>query len=352
MEKERAKEIFDRIKKGKIKAIDDFIITRKVEELFIDFKRSADDGVAETLHQNDRNNFAKSISGFGNSEGGIVVWGVDCSKDVDGADVAKAKHPIKNVDRFISLLQSAISGCTTPSHAQVENHPIKEKNKQSGFVITLIPKSNRAPHQAISNNQYYMRAGSSFVPVPHAVLSGMFGRRPQPKVYLMYSVVPAKISKTASEGAEVLCKVGFLIGNDGLGIARDVFMNAEIYNGPGKKSKAWFELTDTENWITSFAFGYKLGIICKEGFRIPPRNFHQPVILNLSLVPPFENGLKIKLECGCEGSEVFSTELDSSKDNIMENYKAIIAATDSESSINLVKNVFVIKDKVRNNNKR
>ena len=37
-------------------------------------------------------NLSKAISGFGNSEGGVLVWGVDCSRDLEDGDVAKARN--------------------------------------------------------------------------------------------------------------------------------------------------------------------------------------------------------------------------------------------------------------------
>jgi hypothetical protein len=55
-------------------AIDDLIAAQASEELFLDFKRSADDGKGRALHSSDRNNLAKAISGFGNSGGGVVLW--------------------------------------------------------------------------------------------------------------------------------------------------------------------------------------------------------------------------------------------------------------------------------------
>jgi hypothetical protein len=347
MVKERAEEIFSKIKKEGIGAIDNFIISRTTEELFLDFKRSADNGKGRVLHQNDRNNLAKAISGFGNSEGGVMVWGIDCSKDFDGADVAKAKHPIDNVDKFVSLLQGAISGCTTPPHSKVENYAIKQAKESSGFVITLVPKSTNAPHQCITTHYYYMRAGSNFAPVPHAVLSGMFGRRPQPWVYLMYSTGPAKINISPTGEKEVLCQIGFLIHNEGLGIARDTFLNAEIFQIPGKRCKAWFDFTDTVNWVGSFSFGFKLGVICKEDFRIPPRNFAQPVVLNMTLLPPFNKNIEIKLKCGCEGSEPFDGEFNSKTDNVEKYYNEIIKTTELDKSQNLVGKLFNIKQQAK-----
>jgi hypothetical protein len=188
----RAEDIFERIQKNGGIAIDEFIISRKSEELFLDFKRSADHGGGRVLHPTDRDNLAKAISGFGNSEGGIIVWGVDSSKDKDSADVAHTKFPIQIVKKFLSWLEGAVSGCTIPPHSGVRHHYISINEKDEGFVISYIPKSVHAPHQVVGKNQYYIRAGSNFVPTPHAVLEGMFGRRPQPHVYHTFVIGPAE----------------------------------------------------------------------------------------------------------------------------------------------------------------
>ena len=111
---ERCLEIYERIKERGQAAIEEFIADRRSEDLFLDFKRSSDDGNGNRLSNNDRKNLAKAISGFGNSEGGVIVWGVDCSLDVDGADVAHTEVFINNPTRFSSLLQGVISGCTVP----------------------------------------------------------------------------------------------------------------------------------------------------------------------------------------------------------------------------------------------
>ena len=173
----RAEDIFEKIKKAGEQSIDEFIIDRKSEELFLEFKRSADNGSSSKLNDKDREHLAKAISGFGNSEGGVIVWGIDCSKDKDHADVARSKCPIQNVKRFVSWLEGIVSSCTVPPHAKVQHHDVIIDGKTgNGFVVTLIPKSNHAPHQVVvyGKYHYYIRAGSNFVPTPHAVLAGMF----------------------------------------------------------------------------------------------------------------------------------------------------------------------------------
>lgn len=299
----RAEEIFERIRQNGGIAIDEFIMTRKSEELFLDFKRSADNGTGRVLHSTDRDNLAKAISGFGNSEGGVIVWGVDCSKDKDYSDVAHSKVPIQNVKRFLSWLEGVVSGCTIPPHSGIQCHYISINAKDDGFVISYIPKSIHAPHQVIGKNQYYIRAGSNFVPTPHSVLQGMFGRRPQPHVFHTFSIEPAEFIS-----GKIKMRIGFMIRNDGPGIATDLFMNASTFSIPGDNCGARCVPVDLGNWTGQFTFGRFFSMISKPEFRLPPESFVQPFIMEIWLSPPFSKDLEIHGICGCSQSPSYKFE--------------------------------------------
>jgi predicted HTH transcriptional regulator len=172
----RAEDLFERLERGGETEVLSFISQPVTEELFLDYKRSGDNGAGTSLDNNDRRNLAKAISGFGNSEGGVIVWGVDCRNDKMAGDIPISPPiRIQNPTRFKSLLEQATSGLTVPPHATVRHHSIAE-----GFVVTLIPSGLHAPYQTVGDLSYYIRAGSNFARAPHAVLAGMFGRRPQP----------------------------------------------------------------------------------------------------------------------------------------------------------------------------
>lgn len=307
---DRSRELYERIKSQGLAAIDEFIENRVSEELFLDFKRSSDDGKSVRLSQRDRNNLAKAISGFGNSEGGVIVWGVDCSADYDGADVAKAKVPIQNVHRFLGNLQGAVSGCTIPPHNRVEHHPVPCADGR-GFVVTLVPKSDYAPHQMVGKLQYFIRAGSDFVPTPHQVLAGMFGKRPQPNVFYMFIVSPAR-----NEGNKIIFEYGIIITNRGPGIAKDLYLSCMVYEGLGDNSKISWNLNDLNNWTGNSALGRQISIISNVGIRLPPQSHLQPLILRLEIVPPFSESLSIKGSVGCSEAPSFKLEIENSKDEV------------------------------------
>lgn len=312
---ERAEEIYKRIGEEGAKAIDDFIAARASEELFLDFKRSSDDGSGKRLSQIDRNNLAKAISGFGNSEGGVIIWGVDCSKDVDGADVAKARFPITDVARYVSWLNSAVSGCTIPPHSGVRSEAIPADSEGNGFVRTLIPKSNNAPHQMVGKLQYYIRAGSDFVPTPHGVLAGMFGRRPQPNVFQKFTVTPAE-----AVGNEIHFEAGFLIRNEGPGIASDLFVSAIIDSGIGENCRVGVQTPDLNNWTAMWSFGRHLSIISKPEVRLPPEAHFQPAILAIDIMPPITRAFKMEGIVGCSNAPPSRFIMETSADDIQRLY--------------------------------
>lgn len=322
---ERARELFDRVVANGEDAIDEFIATRSAEELFLDFKRSSDDGNSRKLTDIDRNNLAKAISGFGNSSGGIVIWGVDCSKAGDGADVARAKIPISNIQRFLGNLQGAVSGCTIPPHNKVEHRSIAINGTDSGYAVTYIPASDNTPHQVVGKLQYYIRAGSDFVPTPHQVLAGMFGRRPQPHVFHMFTVSPA-----SNDGQVLICEYGIVVTNGGPGIAKDLFFTAMILDALGERTTISWEIQDKTNWTGNFVFGRQISLMSNESVRVPPTAYLVPLTLRIELRPPFTERLYLKANIGCAGSPTMNIEFEKTAADVGGLYSEYFARLDNE----------------------
>jgi len=325
----RAEEIFQKLKREGGAAIDEFILIRQSEGLFLDFKRSADDGKGKRLHDRDLNNLAKAISGFGNSEGGVIIWGVDASPDIDDADVAKARKPIENVARFVSWLEGTVSGRTVPAHIGVQNHAI-DIGSGDGFVATLIPKSERVPHQAIPEEKYYMRAGSNFMPVPHGVLAGMFGRRPQPILFEEYTSKAVKVTKAAGVRPDVVdVTLGFKIWNRGPVMARDLYSDVRV-TLPGAEAVHFANMDD--GWISKRKLPEWLSMVSKDGFKLAPESFTMAFDLRVYIRPPFENGkLSIRWSFGCDGSPMRLIEIENGFSDVERIYREFLAGPQTET---------------------
>lgn len=278
----RAEDIFQKLIYFGEDAIDDFIVNLQTEELFLDFKQAVSTGKNGTsLHKDDRKNLAKGISGFGNSEGGVIVWGVECSRDCDIGDVAKAKVKVKNVHRFLSWLENAISGCTIPSHNRVRNHIISVDKNGDGFVATYIPKSELAPLMTTMGNNIYIRSGSNNVLAPYSVIAGMFGKRPQPNVELIIADKNLEVLDNAVEDMvyppsldnppEKYLRLSFSIcgENDSNVIARELYLSCSSTGKGGEYNKVRFSNYNQMDSIPGIEG--QLNLITRPDLRLPPR---------------------------------------------------------------------------------
>jgi len=329
----RAREIFDKLVEDGLSGIEEFIDNRKSEELFLDFKRSSDNGFGRKLSDSDRNNFGKALSGFSNTEGGVIVWGIDCRSSVNG-DVASSLVPITNPQKFLSLLQGAVSGLTIPPVPNVIHHAILNPGMDDGFVVSLIPQSDIAPHQFVRKLQYYMRAGSDFMPVSHGILAGMFGRRPQPRI-----THKKLFGKTLIKNDFIECNLSVLLNNTGRGIGRDIFISGSI-ESPGPHCSVQMMPGESSEWTGKISFGSHVALISKSDFRIPPGAYSTPLSISIALKPPFHGSFIFKGSYGCDGDSVHEFLIESTSDAIHKAYMLCMASRRSADLSEVASMVF------------
>ena len=343
----RAEDIFQKLVYFGEEAIDEFILDSQTEELFLDFKQSINVGKSGTsLHRDDRKNLAKAISGFGNSEGGVIIWGVECSsRDCELGDVARSKNKVKNVHRFLSWVESAISGCTIPSHNKVRNHIISVDKNGDGYLATYIPKSDLSPLMSTVGSKIYIRSGSNNVPAPYSVIAGMFGRRPQPNLELMIVDKKIEVLKNANEDMiypkslknppKKYVKISFSIrgNNQSNVIAHELYLSCSVDNYAGEYNKVRFlnyNQLDSVSGIDNL-----LNIITRPEFRLPPRGVMRFTNTEVILSPYIEDDLIINGVIGSENSAPKDFRIYASKNKLRSFVaKAIKEEGDKESLLN------------------
>jgi hypothetical protein len=192
------------------------------ENLHLDFKSLADRHLKSA---DDKRNFAKALSGFANSDGGIVVWGVDARKNESGVDCAQQPKPIGEVAALIPRLNSLTSDLVSPSVDGVQHRLVYKDTNGSGCAATFIPPSDVGPHMAKATlDRYYKRSGDSFLKMEHFEVADMFGRRPSPSLRLIYQIPPA-----ASYGSGVrMLRIVLAIENTGRGTARAPYLAVRV----------------------------------------------------------------------------------------------------------------------------
>ena len=171
-----ARKIFESIDRTTIEA---WIDKRQEENLHLDFKTLTG---ASMTGADDKKNLAKAISGFANSDGGLIVWGVEAKKGDDKIDCAQSVVAVANVPQLVSRLNALTGDCISPIVDGIKHKAVMFQGT-SGCVITYVPQSSSGPHMAkLGEDRYYKRSGDSFYKMEHFDLEDMFGRRQKPNL--------------------------------------------------------------------------------------------------------------------------------------------------------------------------
>lgn len=300
----RAQVLFDEIRGEGEARIDRFIAEKHVEELIIDYKRSADDGATlTTLHDDDKKNLAKAISGFGNSEGGVILWGIECSRDRNGRDIPTTKRPLKDAKRFQSQIERNISGCTIPVHSEVQNYAVVAPDG-SGCVATIVPRSSLSPHQVAGDCRYYIRAGSSFVPASHSVLLGLLDRRPAPEPFLMFAFKPASLDRGTAE-----LQIGLQFVHHGPGLLEDCYLHFMPVQLPGDRCEISCGRSREPYWSITTYLDRDFFATTTAGFRLAPYQITQPLAPELYLAGTIDSPFRYEIVLGAKGTPVRRFEI-------------------------------------------
>lgn len=188
-----------------------------IERYSFDFKEKSDCRNPK-LSDIDRKNLAKAVSGFANSSGGVLIWGIENS--------SIAPKPITDIQKFISALLKLAPQTTNPIVPGIDGDwiPSGTGNTNEGFGIIYIPESHLPPHRVILNQEgikdhYYVRSGETFVVASHSHLEDMFGRRPRPKLEFV-----ARLENIGRRG----CGIVIGLRNTGRYIAKFPYLAVKI----------------------------------------------------------------------------------------------------------------------------
>lgn len=197
-----------------------------VEGMHYDYKKKRNNTIA-ILEDDDKKNLAKAVSGFANSSGGILIWGIENN--------TLSPNPIIDITAFTEALGRLAAQATEPPVRDIDVKwiPADPPNEGKGFALVYIPESALPPHRVILKlnevqNHYYIRIAESFVVAPHVQLEDMFGRRPRPLLSLevRMEVQPTNNSRDPNYNISVILG----IRNAGRGIARAPFVSMKVHS--------------------------------------------------------------------------------------------------------------------------
>lgn len=287
------KDLYDSID---LDTIEGFINEQQEEHVGLDFKEVND----STMNKADRKNFAKALSGFANSSGGILVWGVQaCKQNGDEHDYACGLPGIDDAPLFVQKLNEHTGSSVMPIVEGVENAVIPTGKGSHGFAKTFIPESDLCPHQAKAGiTQYFKRSGDSFYKMEHYDIADMFGKRRRPALDVSYEI---------SLWSKDKLRVRIWLENNGRGTAKSPYIalvkdfhTAELQSAtglpllPGVRVGGWK------------AYGSQEGVVIHPGAKIFITQYGVP-ITPVAPQSPYE--ITFHCEVAAEGVPVREVEL-------------------------------------------
>ncbi len=173
-----------------------------------------------------RTKLARCGSGFGNSGGGVIVWGVSTVRhEASGLDVLTQIEPIGNVKRLAQQIDRALPGLTVPRLAlQLSRILHRAKGDTKGLIITYIPPTPGDPVQSTADRRFYFRSGDEFIEMPYEMLKRMFAGAAGP---ILTPIFDARLVECDEKGA---WKVPILLMNESSAAAKDTRVSVQVEN--------------------------------------------------------------------------------------------------------------------------
>lgn len=242
--------LFERFKTERWSVVSEIVNDSVPESLHLEFKTKARGGVPGKLHDDDKKNLAKTISAFANTEGGCIIFGISTPTGGDEPYRATGPDPIAELGAFKAAVEAILKDVVNPSVLGVQLEPVEEvSGSDRGVLAIYVPQSLGLPHRANMgpagvHGHYFQRSSSRSDIMPHAMLSALFGRPPEPRLQLKWTFSRGPAGRDASFVLDLV--------NGGRGAARQPAIRFQELQ-PQPRRGAWNDAPRSE-WIAEIIY--------------------------------------------------------------------------------------------------
>ncbi len=162
--------------------LETLINSGEAEGLYLECKSPSSPQLSTEL----RAQLARALSGFSNTEGGVIIWGMSTKKHGhSGLDILTQIEPIGLCSQFAKQVETVIPALTTPPITKSATKCMFEKKRdRKGIVVTFVPKVIGDPVQVNFDGSFYFRSGAEFVKAPYEMIKRLFAATESPDLEL------------------------------------------------------------------------------------------------------------------------------------------------------------------------
>jgi len=193
------------------------------------------------LPANMKGYLSQALSGFANSDGGVLVLGMTATGGdlVRGEpDVIQSAKSFKGFRSVAGEVRRLLGQAVQPVVDGVDIREIESiRSGDFGYVVVLVPASDAGPHRAMLKNggdrEFWKRSGDSFYRMEVFDIADMFRRRRRPMLVLIW-----RVSLDQSPDDQRVFKWSLILGlsNEGRALARypmlDLVCSLEVSRRP------------------------------------------------------------------------------------------------------------------------
>jgi hypothetical protein len=173
-----------------------------------------------------RGQLGTAASGFANSGGGVIIWGVSTDNHAhSGLDILTQIQPVGNCKRFAQRIDRLLAQLVRPNLACPASRVLLAQPSDSkGVVVTYIPGIEGDPIQVVDDQHFYIRAGAEFVVMPYEVLKRMLMGSSSPDIHPIFD---GRLVKQEPDGR---WRVPILLQNRSNAAGRDITVSLTVLN--------------------------------------------------------------------------------------------------------------------------
>lgn len=182
-----AEQLFDSL--DSYNSLDELIAAGEAEGPHLECKAPS----APLLSKDLQSGLARALSGFSNTAGGVIIWGMSTTKHPhDNSDVLTQIVPIGKCTQLERQIKNKILALATPPVLSAQSKILRESPKDTrGVIVSHIPKTGGDPVQA-QDGMFYFRSGDEFVRAPYDMIKRLFAATESPDLTLFFGDDPVK----------------------------------------------------------------------------------------------------------------------------------------------------------------